>query len=185
MGFTSSQLFAASLLSITVYVLLRRKQRRPFPYPPGPKSLPLIGNLRDVPFKYQWFTYEKWGREIGSDIVHAELLGIHVVVLNSEKAATDLLEKRSSIYSDRCSCLLDASPPDSSPNAYQTSTKGYDRIVRSSNTVSGLFPLTSVDSMQEIGWSLYSRTAASGGRGTRHSMPTCSQPSLVNITRSS
>ena len=131
------------------------------------------------------FTYEKWGREIGSDIVHAELLGIHVVVLNSEKAATDLLEKRSSIYSDRCSCLLDASPPDSSPNAYQTSTKGYDRIVRSSNTVSGLFPLTSVDSMQEIGWSLYSRTAASGGRGTRHSMPTSSQPSLVNITRSS
>jgi hypothetical protein len=39
---------------------------------------------------------------LGSDIVHVELFGTHIVVLNSEKAATDLLEKRSSIYSDRC-----------------------------------------------------------------------------------
>ncbi len=83
----------------------------------------MIGNLRDVPFKYQWLTYERWGREVGecililnhhriigfifflylgSDIIHAELFGTHLVVLNSEKAATDLLDKRSSIYSDRC-----------------------------------------------------------------------------------
>ena len=127
MSLTSSQLLAASLISITVYVLLRRKRRHPLPFPPGPKSLPVIGNLRDIPFKYQWFTYEKWGRDIGkcilffqmsivhflfigSDIVHAEFLGIHVVVLNSEKAATDLLEKRSSIYSDRFGCPLVASP---------------------------------------------------------------------------
>jgi hypothetical protein len=119
MSFTSSQLFAASLFSFTLYVLLRRKRRHP--YPPGPKSLPLIGNLRDVPFKYQWLTYERWGREmgecililnhrrvhflfytLGSDVIHAELFGTHLVVLNSEKAATDLLDKRSSIYSDRC-----------------------------------------------------------------------------------
>ena len=121
MSFTSSQLFAVSLLSFTLYVVLRRKRRDP--YPPGPKSLPLIGNLRYVPFKYQWLTYERWGREMGeyilifieaygsfsflysgSDIVHAEFFGIHLVVLNSEKAANDLLDKRSSIYSDRCGC---------------------------------------------------------------------------------
>jgi hypothetical protein len=67
MGFTSSQLFAACLLSFTVYVLLRRKRRDP--YPPGPKSLPLIGNLRDIPFKYQWLTYERWGQEMGEYIL--------------------------------------------------------------------------------------------------------------------
>jgi hypothetical protein len=38
---------------------------------------------------------------LGSDIVHAELFGTHLVALNSEKVARDLLEKRSSIYSDR------------------------------------------------------------------------------------
>ncbi|KAH9055190.1 cytochrome P450 [Lactarius vividus] len=41
------------------------------------------------------------GRDIGSDILHLELLGMHLVILNSEKASNDLLEKRSSIYSDR------------------------------------------------------------------------------------
>jgi hypothetical protein len=65
MSFMSSQFFAASLLLFAIYVLLRRKRRHPFPFPPGPKGLPLIGNLRDLPSKYQWLTYEKWGREIG------------------------------------------------------------------------------------------------------------------------
>ena len=69
MAFTSSQLLAASLVSFTVYVLLRRKRKHPFPFPPGPKSFPLIGNLRDLPFEYQWFAYEKWGREMGKRIL--------------------------------------------------------------------------------------------------------------------
>ncbi|KAI9439721.1 cytochrome P450 [Lactarius indigo] len=102
MGFTYSQLFAASLLSVIVYRLFQRRRRPPLPFPPGPKGLPLIGNLRDLPTQYQWLNYEKVGQQIGSDIVHLELLGTHLVVLNSEKAANDLLEKRSSIYSDRC-----------------------------------------------------------------------------------
>lgn len=37
-----------------------------------------------------------------SDIIHCEVLGTHIIVLNSTKAAKDLLEKRSNIYSDRC-----------------------------------------------------------------------------------
>jgi FMN-dependent NADH-azoreductase len=37
----------------------------------------------------------------GSDIIHMELFGTHLVVLNSERASNDLLDKRSSIYSDR------------------------------------------------------------------------------------
>jgi hypothetical protein len=80
------------------------------------------GTSFNVPFKYQWLAYERWGKEtgklinvyyhicsmpiaywtcLGSDIVHAELFGTHLVALNSEKVARDLLEKRSSIYSDR------------------------------------------------------------------------------------
>ena len=40
-------------------------------------------------------------KEVDSDIVHVNSLGIHVIVLNSAKAVHELFEKRSSIYSDR------------------------------------------------------------------------------------
>ncbi len=37
----------------------------------------------------------------GSDIIHTDIMGSHVFILNSIKAAHDLLDKRSTIYSDR------------------------------------------------------------------------------------
>ncbi|KAF8269892.1 CyP450 monooxygenase [Lactarius quietus] len=101
MSFTYFQLFAVPLLSSIVFLLVRGRQRQRLPFPPGPKGLPLIGNLRDVPKVAQWLTYEKWGQVFGSDILHLKLFGMHLVVLNSEKASNDLLDKRSSIYSDR------------------------------------------------------------------------------------
>lgn len=54
-----------------------------------------------------------------SDVVHVDVLGSHVVILNSIEAATELLERRSSIYSDR-----HGSPPNmvSSTNIYQLDT---------------------------------------------------------------
>ena len=38
---------------------------------------------------------------VDSDIVHFEVLGNHVVVVNSTKASNELLEKRSHIYSGK------------------------------------------------------------------------------------
>ena len=38
---------------------------------------------------------------IGSDLIHFDVLGSHIVVVNSAKAANELFEKRSAIYSDR------------------------------------------------------------------------------------
>lgn len=37
----------------------------------------------------------------GSDVVHVDVLGTHMVIVNSTKAANELFDKRSSIYSDR------------------------------------------------------------------------------------
>ena len=65
MSFTYLQLFAVSLLSAIVYLLMQRRRRSQLPFPPGPKGLPLIGNLRDIPNDYQWLTYEKWGKDLG------------------------------------------------------------------------------------------------------------------------
>ncbi len=35
------------------------------------------------------------------DVVHAQVFGEHILILNSYKATMELLEKRASIYSDR------------------------------------------------------------------------------------
>ncbi|KAJ6508710.1 cytochrome P450 [Mycena sanguinolenta] len=76
-------------------------QRRHLPFPPGPSPYPLIGNLRDFPTKLPWVTYANWGRQYGSDLVHASALGHHIVIVNSVKAAVELFEKRSHLYADR------------------------------------------------------------------------------------
>ena len=70
------------------------------PYPPGPQPIPLLGNSLHMPKSYYWMAYAEWGRDYG-DVVHAEAFGQHYVILNSLKAAEDLLVKKSAIYSDR------------------------------------------------------------------------------------
>ncbi|KAJ7928218.1 cytochrome P450 [Mycena leptocephala] len=69
--------------------------------PPGPRPLPLIGNLLDVPAKQPWRTYYNWSQQYDSDILSLRLPGLNLVILNSANAIQELLVKRSLIYSDR------------------------------------------------------------------------------------
>ncbi|OCH89273.1 cytochrome P450 [Obba rivulosa] len=71
-----------------------------FPLPPGPKPLPLIGNVLDVPKTLPWRTYADWRKSYG-DIIHMSVFGQTIIILNSLDAVVDLFEKRSSNYSDR------------------------------------------------------------------------------------
>jgi len=83
-------------------LFLGRLFRRPkLPYPPGPKGLPIVGNIYDVPQRYEWVEYAKWSKALGSDVIHMNLAGTHLLVVNSHEAATELFEKRSAIWSDR------------------------------------------------------------------------------------
>ncbi|KAF7365045.1 O-methylsterigmatocystin oxidoreductase [Mycena venus] len=59
-----------------------------------------MGNFYDIPSELPWITYAKWGKEYG-DVVHLQVFGNHVLVVNSVKAAVELFEKRGHIYSDR------------------------------------------------------------------------------------
>ncbi|KZT08511.1 cytochrome P450 [Laetiporus sulphureus 93-53] len=68
--------------------------------PPGPKRLPIIGNVLQVPLERQELTFAEWGNRFG-DVVYARLFHKHVIILNSVHAARELLEKRGAIYSDR------------------------------------------------------------------------------------
>jgi len=69
-------------------------------YPPGPPTLPLIGNLHQMPKKHGHLQFQKWAEEYGP--VYSLMLGTKVmIVLSSDQAIKDLLDKRSSIYSSR------------------------------------------------------------------------------------
>ncbi|KAJ7053961.1 cytochrome P450 [Mycena amicta] len=77
-----------------------RENPSSLPYPPGPRPLPLLGNIRQFPSSFPWLTYQEWGRQYGP-IMHVKAFSDHIVIINSAKIADDLLEKRSHVYSDR------------------------------------------------------------------------------------
>ncbi|EDR06873.1 uncharacterized protein LACBIDRAFT_236174 [Laccaria bicolor S238N-H82] len=87
-------------VAIALWGLLKKKSIS-LPTPPGPKKLPILGNLLDIPTTFEWITYARWSKEYDSDILHIQAVGVDIIILNSFKAANELLDKRSAIYSSR------------------------------------------------------------------------------------
>lgn len=99
-------------------VLVYRPSR---PFPPGPKPLPVIGNMLDLPLSTPSKAYIEWGKKYNSkilliledgiliyqassgDILYAEALGNRILVLNRVEDALEIFENQSKarMYSDR------------------------------------------------------------------------------------
>jgi len=117
------------LLAVCVLRLLFRNQRKTkLPLPPGPTRLPIIGNALDIPLVSMTQTYLGWTKKFGmqymqykwtlvpyslkltcssgSDIIYLEALGKKMIILNSYDVATELLDRRSHIYSSRGVSIL-------------------------------------------------------------------------------
>ncbi|TFK25336.1 cytochrome P450 [Coprinopsis marcescibilis] len=78
-----------------------RRSREKLPLPPGPRKIPILGNLPAMPTKNEWIQYHKWCKEYKTDILHLDAAGTSIVVVATSELATELLERRSSIYSGR------------------------------------------------------------------------------------
>lgn len=108
---------AVGALVFVVFRLLSIGQR-PRNYPPGPPTLPLIGNIhqvrsypvhigsechthsRQMPTRDAHLQFQKWAKEYGP--IYSLILGTKtLVVLSSDQAVKDLLDKRSALYSHR------------------------------------------------------------------------------------
>ena len=109
-------IFALLLFFATIRAIRDYQRRGGLPYPPGPRPLPIVGNLFDIPKQFSWLAYTQLSKKYGTISSSVELffltrtvgniLSLHtfgqvIVILNTVKAVKDLLEKRGDIYPDR------------------------------------------------------------------------------------
>ncbi|KAI1370438.1 putative cytochrome P450 [Hypoxylon crocopeplum] len=102
---------------------LLRIGRRLAGLPPGPRTLPIIGNLHLMPTVKPYKTFYAWGKTYGP--IYSLMVGSNpLIMLQSRKVATDLLDKRGSNYSSR-------------PNLYimsELSSRGLRHVAMKYNT---------------------------------------------------
>ncbi len=112
---------AISLFLYLLVVFRDHRRRGGLPYPPGPPSRPIIGNILDIPKDAPWLAYVDMSKKYGThnilgntcspqlklkpafqgDVICLRVLSEAVIVLNSYSALKDLLEKRGQTYSER------------------------------------------------------------------------------------
>lgn len=84
-----------SLLYAVVFV--GRRDRR---LPPGPPTLPIIGNLHQIPSKGSYLKFTEWANQYGG-IFSLKIGPGTAIVLTDRPLVKQLIDKKSSIYSNR------------------------------------------------------------------------------------
>ncbi|TFY59670.1 hypothetical protein EVG20_g7697 [Dentipellis fragilis] len=92
--------------------------------PPGPLRLPILGNLLSLVGRSQLSAFSEWRKTYG-DLIYLSVPGQRMLVINSHKIAVDLLERRSSKYSDRPASIM----------AYKLLSAGLMMVMKPHNAV--------------------------------------------------
>ncbi|OQO10321.1 hypothetical protein B0A48_04679 [Cryoendolithus antarcticus] len=97
----STLIIAIAGLALVLGTLrLLRIGRRPKGYPPGPPTIPLLGNIHQMPTKDAHLQFQAWAQKYGD--CYSLMLGTKtMIVLSSDEAVKELLDRRSGTYSDR------------------------------------------------------------------------------------
>jgi hypothetical protein len=86
----------SSALALLGYIIFKHIQRRSKgPLPPGPKGLPLLGNILDLPppGTVEWTHWQKHKEKYGP-ISSVSVMGQLFVILHDKQVIVDLLETR-------------------------------------------------------------------------------------------
>ena len=116
-------IFLSLLIAVLLALWMLNRPGRP-PLPPGPPAERFLGHYRLVPTDAAFRQYAEWSKEYGtlfecpsmlsngqtnittyptkgSDVLFFHTFGTKWIVLHSLSSATELLERRGSLYSDR------------------------------------------------------------------------------------
>lgn len=99
----------AGTIAIIGFLVYRQcfRKRPSLPLPPGPKPLPIVGNIKDLPpsdvpeFQH-WLKH----KDAYGPVSSVSVLGLTIVLLHDKQAARALLEKQSKACSGRPSTLF-------------------------------------------------------------------------------
>nr|WGN96443.1 cytochrome P450 AspF [Aspergillus sp.] len=96
----SSFFGVATLLWLATLVVSRLSRPRTLPLPPGPRALPIIGNLHQAPKRSPWKKYREWSRTYGP-IFTLKNGSALTIVFSSAKLIKEHLERKNTVYSHR------------------------------------------------------------------------------------
>ncbi|KAI0302989.1 cytochrome P450 [Russula brevipes] len=88
-----------TLLALVIFYAARYLTSPYRKLPPGPRGYPFIGNLLDLKGGH-WLKFAEWQKTYGN-LIYLNVAGQPVVILNSQRVAVDLFDRRAAIYSDR------------------------------------------------------------------------------------
>ncbi|KAI0635121.1 cytochrome P450 [Trametes polyzona] len=92
--------WAWAAIAVALFYMGLQQKSKKLSLPPGPKGLPIVGNLRDLSLTGLWFNARKWAAQYG-ELVYLHAFGQGLLFVNTYDAAVALLEKRGAIYSDK------------------------------------------------------------------------------------
>ncbi|KAF9050869.1 cytochrome P450 [Hymenopellis radicata] len=156
--------FCLVFVSTLVHYLLRRPPRAPLP--PGPKGLPVIGNILDMPTEGKdWLTYAEWGHKYGG-ICSVSLMGQPLVIVNSADVMQQM-ERQGAIYSDRPRLEMGGELVGYSKtivimpygHRFRTFRKHFSRIMGTATALKKFFPMVETEVKKFLTRSLTKPTA--------------------------
>lgn len=73
---------------------------KPSKLPPGPRGLPVVGNIHQISRRYSWKQFQEWHKIYGP-VIYLRLGQLTFILLGNHEVTKDLLDRRSGIYSSR------------------------------------------------------------------------------------